>query len=302
MHGASLSPFKLSFDNQAHLCLESTHKGLFGAFADSLPDGWGILLMDRVFRQHGIESYQISMMDRLAYIGNRALGALEYEPNLDSIITIDPDKNTIDLFSLGNEAQAVFEGETDNILLQLANAGSSGGAKPKAQIYIDEHYSKYISTQPDTKPESWIIKFTSSSLPLGHEEGICEAAYLTMANNLEMDVPDWKLFSVNGFSWLALRRFDCTSMGGRYHLQSLCGLLDADYRQPSLDYEDLIKATQVLCQHPALSQTQFIRAIFNLFSANQDDHSKNWAFLQDDEGQWSPVPFYDVTFSPTPRG
>ena len=81
-----------------------------------------------------------------------------------------------------------------------------------------------------------------------------------------------------------------------------CGLLDADFRLPSLDYEDLIKASSLLCKSPAAGQQQFRRAIFNLFALNQDDHSKNWAFLQDDGGQWSLAPFYDVTFSPSPYG
>jgi serine/threonine-protein kinase HipA len=83
-------------------------------------------------------------------------------------------------------------------------------------------------------------------------------------------------------------------------MHSACGLLDADYRTPSLDYLDLIKASRQLCRSPATGQLQFRRAIFNLLACNQDDHSKNWAFLQDDSGQWQPAPFYDATFSPHP--
>jgi serine/threonine-protein kinase HipA len=69
-----------------------------------------------------------------------------------------------------------------------------------------------------------------------------------------------------------------------------------------LDYEDLIKASSLLCQSPRAGQMQFRRAMFNLFACNQDDHSKNWAFLQNDNGQWQLAPFYDVTFSPSPYG
>lgn len=83
-------------------------------------------------------------------------------------------------------------------------------------------------------------------------------------------------------------------------MHSACGLLDADFRVPSLDYVDLIKASRHLCKSPAAGQLQFRRAIFNLLAANQDDHSKNWAFLQADDGQWQPSPFYDVTYSPHP--
>ncbi len=83
-------------------------------------------------------------------------------------------------------------------------------------------------------------------------------------------------------------------------MHSACGLLDADFRTPSLDYEDLIKASRHLCRSPAVGKLQFRRAMFNLLACNQDDHSKNWAFLQDDAGEWTPAPFYDVTFSPHP--
>lgn len=83
-------------------------------------------------------------------------------------------------------------------------------------------------------------------------------------------------------------------------MHSACGRLDADFRSPSLDYSDLIKASRQLCKSPAAGQLQFRRAIFNLFAANQDDHSKNWGFLQSDDGNWQLAPFYDVTFSPHP--
>ncbi len=87
---------------------------------------------------------------------------------------------------------------------------------------------------------------------------------------------------------------------GRLHMHSVCGLLDADYRTPSLDYIDLVKASRQLCKSPAAGQLQFRRAIFNLLASNQDDHSKNWAFLQLDNNQWQLAPFYDVTYSPHP--
>ena len=158
-----------------------------------------------------------------------------------------------------------------------------------------------------------MVKFTSKNLALGHEEGLCEAAYLSMALKAGIDVPQWQLLdapnkrgstSNKDNKWLALKRFDTTITAngteGRLHLHSTSGLLDADFRTPSLDYSDLIKASRQLCKSPAAGQLQFRRAIFNLFAANQDDHSKNWGFLQEDDGNWQLAPFYDVTFSPHP--
>ena len=145
------------------------------------------------------------------------------------------------------------------------------------------------------------------AVALAHEEGLCEAVYLQMAEQAKCQPPTWQLIeapkSSGAKAWLALKRFDyiSTSHGsGRLHMHSACGLLDADFRSPSLDYIDLIKASRQLCKSPAVGQLQFRRAIFNLLAANQDDHSKNWAFLQDDDGQWQPAPFYDVTYSPHP--
>ena len=299
----SLSPFKLPFSNELNQAPATPHQGLHGLFADSLPDGWGLLLMDRVFRQQNIPPQQITAMDRLAYIGDTGIGALSYRPVIDWKAKNDA---WVDLATLGKQATQLFDGEADTILTALANAGGSGGARPKALIYIDPEQKEQISTLPKAGLQPWLIKFTSQNLLLKHDEGLCEAAYLTMAKNAGIDVAEWQLFtppaSSKAKAWLAMKRFDCTGKNntGRYHTHSLCGLLDADFRQPSMDYEDLIKASQVLCNSPAVGQQQFTRAMFNLFANNQDDHTKNWSFLMDDTGQWQPSPSYDTTFSPSP--
>ncbi len=312
----SLSPFTLDFSNKLSQAPKQPHLGLQGVFADSLPDGWGLLLMDRVFRQQGIQPQQITAMDRLAYIGDSGIGALSYRPVLDW--KDSSNDQWIDLALLGEQATQLFDGEANEVLLALANAGGSGGARPKALIYMDSadrfQQNRQISTLPQDHLQPWLIKFTSQHLLLGHDEGLCEAAYLSMAKNVGIEVPEWRIFDapvdaperVQAKAWLAMKRFDCSTdndkkIQGRYHTHTLCGLLDADFRQPSMDYEDLIKASQVLCKSPAVGQQQFTRAMFNLFAANQDDHTKNWSFLQDDNGQWRLAPFYDVTFSPTPH-
>lgn len=302
---SSLSPFKLPFNSQLHKAPVAYHNGLHGVFADSLPDGWGLLLMDRVFRQNGILPHQVTPLDRLAYIGQRGMGCLSYTPVSD--YTSGNDQQLQDISLLGQEAQRIFEGQTEDVLAAIANAGGSGGARPKAMIYLDPDKSEQVSIDPESGLTPWLIKFTSKNLPLAHEEGLCEAAWLAMAKQANISVPKWLLVDKTGHpdikGWLALKRFDgsdkCST--GRFHMHTLCGLLDADFRQPSMDYEDLIKVSQVLCKSPAAAQEIFKRALFNLFSLNQDDHTKNWSFLMDDDGQWSVAPFYDVTFSPSPH-
>ncbi len=304
----NLSPFKLNLDTSIQVAPLEPHHKLHGVFADSLPDGWGLLLMDRVFRQVGIVPGQITAMDRLAFVGHTGLGGLSYEPVSD--LKSDYDRTSLSLAELGLQAQAVFDGQTTEVLAALVAAGSSGGARPKAQLYLKPNDDRFCSTQSVADSKAYLVKFTSSQLALGHEEGICEAVYLSLAKKAGIEVPSWRLLDAPAQSgarkWLALERFDTVTQRGqaegRYHLHSACGLLDADFRMPSLDYEDLIKASSILCHSPKAGQEQFRRGIFNLFALNQDDHSKNWAFLQDDSGQWQLAPFYDVTFSPSPYG
>ena len=297
----SLSPFNLPFDSALRQAPSSPHGGLHGVFADSLPDGWGMLVMDRVFRQHGVLPHQLTPLDRLAYVGDRGPGALEYQPTSPYAPHLD---DSTDLAALGEHARALFDGQDLDVLADLAAASSSGGARPKLQVHLAVEAGPQARLRPAPGFEPWLVKFTSASLPLGHEESLCEAAYLRLAKRAGIDVPEWRLLDAPSDSpaiaWLAVKRFDC-SANGRLHLHSLCGLLDADFRAPSMDYEDLIKASQVLCRSPAVGQRQFSRAIFNLLAVNQDDHTRNWAFLQDDAGGWTPSPFYDVTFSPNPH-
>ena len=303
----SLSPFALPFDATLHLAPATPHGGLFGVFADSLPDSWGMLVMNRVLRQYGLLPSQITGMDRLAFVGERGAGALEYGPAPSYAAAIERGAGSVVLDVLGAEATALFEAAGDDlpaVSRTLAGAASSGGARPKAHIWLSSDVSErvYLRARPGTIP--WLVKFTSTLLPLGHEESLCEAAYLTLAARAGINVPNWRLIDAPApaIAWLAQMRFDCHGEHGRFHMHSVCGLLDADYRAPSVDYEDLIKASIVLCRSPAVGQIQFARAAFNLFALNQDDHTKNWAFLQDDAGHWQPTPFYDVTFSPSPSG
>lgn len=298
-----LSPFALKWDASVQPAPREPHGGLPGVFADSLPDGWGLLLMDRVFRQQNVLPAQVTPMDRLAFVGASGSGALSYTPVAEFAPATDHQQ--VDMAELGLHAQAVFDGQTTDVLAALVMAGSSAGARPKAQLYFTPGEYSDCRTRAMAGDEAWLVKFTSANLPLGHEEGLCEAAYLSLAGRAGLQPPRWQLLPAPEASgaraWLAVERFDrvwrADDVPGCVHLHSACGLLDADFRAPSLDYEDLIKVSGQMCHSVNAAQLQFLRAVFNLFAMNQDDHSKNWAFLQSDDGDWQPAPFYDVTFS-----
>ena len=277
-------------------------------FADSLPDGWGLLLMDRAFRRHGVPRHRVTPLDRLAYVGERGMGALEYAPAIDYGRA---EQAAVDVGALGDLARAIFEaprrGGCPRCRRRWRTRVARRAPVPRRSFTCRTMAnSRARASAPGPGLTPALVKFTSASLPLGHEESLCEAAYLGMARDAGIDTPSYRLIAAPASSpaiaSLALTRFDCTAEGGRYHMHTPCGLLDADFRAPSMDYEDLIRASQVLCGSPAVGQAQFARAVFNLFALNQDDHTRNWAFLQDDAGRWRPSPAFDLTFSPTPRG
>lgn len=159
----NLSPFALNETQALQRAPAGPHQGLHGVFADSLPDGCGLLLQDRVFRQHGILPNLLTQMDRLAFVGQGAVGALAYAPNSEYVATA---KGHVDLSELGQQAQALFEGKTGEVLQALVASGSSGGARPKALINAQPGNWANCSTQPKPGDQAWLVKFTSASLPL----------------------------------------------------------------------------------------------------------------------------------------
>ena len=310
---ADLSPFGLIFNNQVQKGPRTPHEGLHGAFADSLPDGWGRSIVNRYLRQKGINPSEITVLDRLALVNEQSSGSLSYESDLQ--LDIDLPMYS-EVFRLGEQAQALFSGkQVESGLEQLMHSGSAAGSRPKAQLYLAEDNDNTCAFEPGPCLLPYLVKFTHSEFPLGHDEGVCEAAFMQIATAAGIQVAPWRLLSTGSGetvpNFLAMQRFDRiprtdyaqrNQPEGKVHVHTVDGLLDADFRTPCFDYEDLIKLGSKLCQSPAVGQEMFRRAIFNLFAVNQDDHTKNWAFTQADDGSWQPAPFYDVTFAPTPSG
>jgi len=288
----NLSPFTLGFNSELQKAPRQPHYGVHGIFGDSLPDGWGLYLMDRVFRQNGIAPGTVSVLERLAYVGDRCSGSLSFEPH--SHENEHNPKSTV--IELGKEAIKEFEGDESQMIAQLATGAGSGGARPKLNITINNNL---ITTDISASGEKWLVKFTSEKFDLGHNESLVEAAYMEMAKDAQIEVPEFKLINVgDGTHWLRQKRFDYTEQG-KVHMHSACGLLDASFREPSLDYVELIKVANMLCGTGA-AKAVLDRALFNFLTVNQDDHTKNWAFLCDDNGTWQLSPFYDIVYSPSP--
>lgn len=296
--GRSLSPFRLALQPGLQPAPPGLLHGLHGVFADSLPDGWGLLLMDRVFLARGVRPGQLSALDRLAYLGRRTLGALTYHP------CSEPGAGEPELVRLGELASAaiaVHEGSATEVLPALQRAGGSpGGARPK--VLVGVRGDRMISGAEDlpTGYRPWLIKFDTRDDPAN--AGALEYAYGRVARTAGLITPETRLFALpGGGRCFGVRRFD-RDEDGRVHMHTLANLLHVDYRMPSLDYEHLLRVTIQLTRDHRQVRECFRRALFNWLAHNRDDHGKNFAFLMRRDGTWEASPAYDLTFADGPGG
>lgn len=304
--GYNLSPITMKFDDKPQLAEDAQlFNGLHGAFADSLPDGWGMLLMDRFFNGTFGDgtAYKLTALDRLSYMSNRGMGAFEYQPTSERTELF----GHLDLAQLFEESIEVQEGGISNVLDSLRLAGGSpGGARPKAIVALSPDL-KYATSAFDDIPDDyshWIVKFRSVNEP--KEAGAIELAYAEMARKAGVEMAESTLLDVrlnNGEQerFFATKRFDREGQN-KIHMMTVSALLYASYRMPSMEYMSLLKLTQYLTEDATEVEKMARLMIFNALSHNHDDHTKNFSFLCHDpvESQkeiWKLSPAYDLTFS-----
>lgn len=279
--GFSISPFSLPLMQKVFIPKMSPFDGVFGAFADSLPDGWGRLLVDRLMLKKYINPYEVGNLERLAIVGNSGMGALAYEPDYH----FDVKNSTLDLDKIASECKRILETDYSENLDELFRlGGSSGGARPKILTVIDG--------------DEWIIKFPSSN----DKENIGEQEYeySLCAKECGINMEETRLFpSKEGKGYFGTRRFDRgESENDRIHMISVSGLLETSHRIPNLDYDILMKLTLKLTKDFSEIEKMYRLMCFNVFAHNRDDHSKNFTFLYNEkEERWVLSPAYDLTYS-----
>lgn len=269
--GDSISPFNLPLKPEVFIAKRTPLNGGFGVFEDSLPDGWGKLILDRYLKSKGIDPTKLNVLQRLALIGSTGRGALEYRPDYsestkDELINFD---------KLASDAERIltsdYDGESLDTLYKYG--GSSGGARPKVFVNIDG--------------KEWLVKFKATMDPAN--VGEIEYKYSLLAKKCGINMPETKLFEGKYFG---VERFDRTPMG-KIHTVSVAGLLNADYRVPSLDYGDLLQLCHILTKNMEEVYTLFRQMVFNVVIKNRDDHAKNFSF-QLINGEWKLSPAYDL--------
>ena len=284
-NGFSISPFSLPLKKQVFIPRIDPFDGLYGVFSDSLPDGWGRLLVDRMLNSQNINPREISQIDRLAIVGETGMGALSYKPEYNLLEDKDYQE---DYDNLALSCKKILNTEYSADLDKLFKlGGSSGGARPKILTKIDN--------------EDWIIKFPSS---LDDSNiGRLEYLYSVCAKKCKIDMPETKLFpSKISSGYFGIKRFDrkklSTGAIRKLHMISVSGLLETSHRIPNLDYNDLMQLTLNLTKSFEEVEKLFRLMCFNVFSHNRDDHSKNFSFIyNEDLNKWELSPAYDLTYS-----
>lgn len=287
--GFSISPFSLPLENQVFVPTKDYFDGLFGVFADSLPDHWGRLLLKRLLLAHEQNPDKLTVIDRLAIVGKSGMGALTYYPEQ----SFSEENDNTDLDELAFQCQKILHTEYSDKLDELYRlGGTSGGARPKIMTTIND--------------EDWIIKF--SAHVDGENAGKMEYDYSCCARKCGITMSETKLFpSEVCEGYFGIKRFDRISdISGtkRVHMLTAAALLELDFEQPSLDYHSLMKLTKIITRDNKDDvENMFRRMCFNVFAHNRDDHSKNFAYLYDESADsWRLSPAYDLTYSNTYYG
>ncbi len=287
--------------------------GLPGVFADALPDQFGNAVIRRYFEQQGRASDAMSPLQRLLYVGDRAMGALEFRPPLDR----GPDTDeALEVRELVDQARRVVEGDVSVAVPEIMQVGgSAGGARPKALILWDRGANRVRSgfASAQLHEESWLIKFDGVTHDPGAKDmraggrpgpwGRIEYAYSIMARNAGIDMPETYLLRDGNLAHFMVRRFDRTSDSAsgnlrRLHFHSLGGLQHVDFNdQYVFSYEGWFDTIRAIGLGQNSVNEAFRRMVFTVATVNCDDHVKNFGFLMNPSGRWRLAPAYDVTYA-----
>lgn len=321
--GIQLAPFKMPLSTEIYsfpALSKDTFKGLPGLLADGLPDDFGNALIDTWLAANGRAPESFNPVERLCYVGQRGMGAMEYIPDKGPA---NNSSENLDVDSLVNLASQILSKRTEvtgslsseksqSTLTDILQVGTSaGGARAKAIIAWNQQTNEIRSGQINASEgfTYWILKFDGVAEnkdkeladPKGY--GQIEYAYYKMALAAGISMNDCLLYEENGRKHFMAKRFDRAKNGSKIHMQSFGAMEHFDYRQPgAYSYEQAMQTIRKLNMPMASIEEQYRRMAFNIFSRNQDDHVKNISFLMNQNGEWSLSPAYDVTYSYNPDG
>jgi serine/threonine-protein kinase HipA len=307
-----ISPVHLPISRRGPIAFDELRRlpafdGLPGVLADALPDAFGNQVIRAWFAARGEEQRALSPVQRLLYVGERALGALTFHPAA-AIPRRPAEQESLDVAALVRDARRILAGEAEVAVPEIYRIGSSaGGMRPKAVVLWNPAArtirSAFALPEPGDVP--CLLKFdgvgtdaTSEKLGEPRPWNRVEAAYSRMARAAGIDASHIDLLeSADGHAHLLIRRFDVEG-DVRLHQHTLGGLLHVDYNDPGASsYEEYLRAILRLGMAQAAVEQGYRRMAFNVMAVNQDDHVKNLSFHLRPDGRWSLAPAYDITFA-----
>ena len=308
--GISPSPIKMPLSMGTRYSFPAlateTYRGLPGLIADSLPDRFGNALIDEYLARNGIRAENVTSLQRLLYVGNRAMGALEFAPAMETAAGAEA-AVPLEISALVEDARRALHGEVSQVTQNILDVGSSaGGARAKAVIGWNPKTRGVLSGQFDLPPgfEHWLLKFdgVADEGRLGTTRGFgrIEYAHYLMAIDCGITMSGSALLEEGGRAHFMSRRFDRIG-NQKLHMQTLCGMQHLDFNIPYVSsYEQYFRTILELNLGAQSMQQAWLRCAFNVMARNCDDHTKNLAFLMERSGRWSLAPAYDMSFAHDP--
>lgn len=310
--GLEISPLKLNTKKitGAYTNPDSPdyYYGMCGVFFQSLPDKHGMPFIDRYFERQGVVSDKVTLLQKLTFIADRGMGAIEYAPKEhEEIMEV---AIALSAKELRDEMRLVLENDVKNTTIRdfmniVNNASPIGGARPKLLIAYNQQTGE-IKSNSSTLQDGFVRSILKFDESYPNSEGINESIELTKLEYLHMSlakecgitIPTMNLIEENGECHLIFERYDRDKNDQKIHVCSAAGLMHKDIRIAQvMSYEELLKLTNLITKSQSDVEEMFRRMVFNALSFNVDDHAKNFEFMMDRTGKWRLAPAYDVTYS-----
>lgn len=304
--GLQISPIKLhtsktqgAYTNSEHI---KVYHGMAGVFFDSLPDKHGMSFIDRYFEKQGLKPFEVTLLHKLAFIGDRGMGAIEYIPKEDDIS--DSLNITINAKEAYEELKQNLQNDNSSIesLMNIKQSVSPvGGGRPKMLVQYN-YQTNEIRLNKKELHKGYIraiIKFDEIYEGVG-SIGLTKLEYIfmSMAQEIGINTAQFQLISEGNAKHFLVKRFDRDNNDEKIHMATASGLMHIDISVlKATSYEYLFMLTRNICKSQEDIEELFKRMVLNILISNFDDHAKNFAYLMDKNGIWKLSPAYDITYS-----
>ena len=303
-NGFNISPYKLPFTTELYSNIDNRYfQTLAGVFFDSLPDKFGTKVLEAYYESKGVSSHELSVLQKLIFLGKRGMGALEYEPS-EKILDIADIAEPLEIRAMYDASKKIIQGKPtqaiNEMLLFMDSGASAGGARAKAVVGWDRDTNIIISGSGELADnyEHWLVKFDTEDEhknPLDYTK--LEYIYMNMAKECGIATPQMDLIKDDKLTHFAIKRFDRID-NKKFHMHSLASMVHVNFNeQLHYSYDEAIRMVRFITKDAQAVEEFYKRMVFNVLGVNQDDHAKNTSFLMNEQGEWSLSPAYDITYA-----